>query len=1004
MIKAPLQSRRDLMTMLGSTTALALFSHAALAAATAESAVVDVPYTVADVAWPRLLGNHRVRIRVAQPERYIRLSLPWRRVDARPEQKALLLFDVRDSQVPNVTVITLTADEGQLVFEAKDSGDYFLYYLPQAELEGRHSDTGSAGSYRKPEERQEAAWLRKTVTMVPGSTSLLQLPEAQVMEFEARTALDSFYPMEVPATAAEQAALLKGQDQAVLLFPEDRDHPIKMTTKLPVRWVRRGPGGLISGVALRNEYFAFQIGVFGSRMVSVGTPIVLSFEDLIDADGERIVASAFTCVNTNGIDPSGNVFENRVEVAAGRVTPLWCGIRVPMHAKPGVYAGRLQVHAGSDILPLAVVLKVEKDFIRDGGSDQPAKLARLQWLNSTIGRDNTIPPPYIPLTVKDTTVLCLGRKVQFGDEGFPVSIKAADRELLQDAIALKVYLGGKAVAWKKSAIRLTTRAEDKVVFNAESEGHGITLRVRTIIEFDGGIGCDVSLMSDRTIWIEDIALEVPYRKDAVPFAVGMGLKGGRRPAAWSWRWTEQHSGWKEQGSSLDYFLWLGDVHAGLYCRLKGPLDNWRNEDKGEIRIVEEADRTLFRARTGSRNMRNGEELHFSFRLLATPVKPLTAEHWKERYAHVYQAPADLHDLGATVINLHQGTMPNLFINYPFLNLDLLVPYVSEAHVLGMKVKLYYTMRELTTRLPELWTFRSLGDEIYRHGGTQGQGDPQLDFWLQEHLHDPYIAGWITPTSTGEIDTSLRVHSNSRLANFYLEGLRWLLDSASIDGLYLDEIGYSREIMQRVRRVLQRRPGAMIDMHGNHDWWSCNCPIGYYMEHLPYIDRLWLGEAFDPESPPDFWLIEMSGLPFGLSSDLLENPNPWRGMLFGMTDRALYGGYNPTPIWRLLDTFGIATSTMIGWWEDQIPIRTNTSNVLATVYRNGVTALVAIASWSKRTELIVLSVDWKQLDIDEMNVMLTAPLLEGLQEARRFRIGETIAIPPGSGCLLLMTSS
>ena len=104
------------------------------------------------------------------------------------------------------------------------------------------------------------------------------------------------------------------------------------------------------------------------------------------------------------------------------------------------------------------------------------------------------------------------------------------------------------------------------------------------------------------------------------------------------------------------------------------------------------------------------------------------------------------------------------------------------------------------------------------------------------------------TPTGDIDTSLRIYSDSRLANFYLEGLKWLLDNVPIDGLYLDEIGYSRETMQRVRRVLQHRPSAMIDMHGNREWWSCNCPIGYYMEHLPYLDRLWLGEAFNPDSP------------------------------------------------------------------------------------------------------------------------------------------------------------
>lgn len=59
---------------------------------------------------------------------------------------------------------------------------------------------------------------------------------------------------------------------------------------------------------------------------------------------------------------------------------------------------------------------------------------------------------------------------------------------------------------------------------------------------------------------------------------------------------------------------------------------------------------------------------------------------------------------------------------------------------------------------------------------------------------------------------------------------------------------------------------------------------------------------------------MSGIPFGLSSDLLEKPNPWRGMLFGMTNRALYSGPLPTPIWKQWDTFGIEDAAMIGWWN------------------------------------------------------------------------------------------
>ena len=71
------------------------------------------------------------------------------------------------------------------------------------------------------------------------------------------------------------------------------------------------------------------------------------------------------------------------------------------------------------------------------------------------------------------------------------------------------------------------------------------------------------------------------------------------------------------------------------------------------------------------------------------------------------------------------------------------------------------------------------------------------------------------------------------------------------------------------------------------------------------------------------LVELSGLPFGLFSDMLggdctsastcvssSGPNPHRGMIFGMTSRFNEPGYQGV-IWRLWDEFNIRNSTMIG---------------------------------------------------------------------------------------------
>jgi hypothetical protein len=522
------------------------------------------------------------------------------------------------------------------------------------------------------------------------------------------------------------------------------------------------------------------------------------------------------------------------------------------------------------------------------------------------------------------------------------------------------------------------------------------------MEFDGGIGFDVTLRAQRDTAVSDVALEIPYRKDAAPYAAGMGLNGGRRPAEWQWKWTDQPPRWREQGSNLEYFLWMGSVHAGLYCRLKSPQEGWRNNGAGGVRIVESGERVMFRTFAGKRSFRRGEEVKFSFRLLPTPVKPIDPKQWDMRYAHTYRPVEELKAAGASVVNIHHDLLPNLYINYPFLNLDVLTPYIAEAHEAGLKAKIYYTVRELTTHLPELWAFRSLDSEIYKTAGTQGHGKPELDHWLQEHLQSDYLPAWITRTPAGDIDAAIRVYFDSRLDNFYLEGLSWLLRNVPIDGIYLDEIGYPREIMQRVRRVLEQRSGATIDLHGNRIWWSCNSPVGYYMEHFPYVDRLWFGEAFDPNSPPDFWLVEMSGLPFGLHSDMLEHPNPWRGMLFGMTSRSGYpGAVEPGPIWKVWDSFGIRDAAMLGWWEEDTPVRTGSQEVLATVYRKPGSSLIALASWARERAAVSLQIDWGKLGIDPARATLTAPAIAGFQSGRTFEAGEPIPVEPGKGWLILV---
>ena len=235
-------------------------------------------------------------------------------------------------------------------------------------------------------------------------------------------------------------------------------------------------------------------------------------------------------------------------------------------ASPGPYEGRILLRAaGYPETPLAINLKVDSDFIRDGGVDEMQRLARLKWLDSSLGIEDKITAPYVPLKVSGSTVTCLGRRVRFGGNGFPDSIQAGTNELLNRPVALDVYRETAPLAWKDQGSRIVSASPSKVVWESSSATEGFDLRVRATMEFDGDIAFDVKLVSRRDTDVSDIALEIPFLKNRVPYVAGMGLNGGKRPEHWQWHWTEQPQRWKDQWSNLKYFVWLGGLDAGCFA-------------------------------------------------------------------------------------------------------------------------------------------------------------------------------------------------------------------------------------------------------------------------------------------------------------------------------------------------------------------------------------------------------------------------------------------------------
>ena len=174
-----------------------------------------------------------------------------------------------------------------------------------------------------------------------------------------------------------------------------------------------------------------------------------------------------------------------------------------------------------------------------------------------------------------------------------------------------------------------------------------------------------------------------------------------------------------------------------------------------------------------------------------------------------------------------------------------------------------------------------------------------------------------------------------------------------------------------------------------------------MEHFPFVTRLWFGEYFEYENQPDYWMTEVSGIPFGLTGEMLEGGGrPYHGLIYGMTTR-VYHNYNPGNLWDLFEDFNISESRMIGYWVDYSPIKVNNNNIKCTIFQKNDEILISIASWSENDELIDLSIDWDKIQFDKSKSRLISPDIKFLQELRNYDIDTKIKINSNEGLVLIL---
>jgi Glycoside hydrolase 123, N-terminal domain len=866
------------------------------------------------------------------------------------------------------------------------------------------------------------------------------------------------------ASEPEIKTFLSAHPSLFHVFGENRLHPVNRDDKICQHWIAEQSKNYLQfiGNPKPGEFYIFQMVIYTPQ--NDLSKIILEFQELKKGESTTnakllsIPPDNITCFSLGGTNSFGKVFQKDISIQSGKVKPLIIGVQIPPTVQ-GNYCGKISINAeytstenSTEETQMNKKMNFKIDFnlsliisgkvIKDSGIHDPWRQARLKWLNSTIGRNNTIPKPFIALNHNQRNITLLGKLVTLNESGLPASIKSyyntgntkildkSINNLINRPIQFQIKTQSEYKSFKMGELKFTNSSDDQVHWHLKGKIEQLELEIFGEIHFDGYMDFSLQLKSNKSqnYTIEDVRFQIPFNGILVKYMTGLGYRKGKRPSKYTWQWDKE----KSQDS-----IWIGAVNNGLKIRFKDdnyirqlvniyysyqPLNlpiGWDNSGLGKVCIneVEEGNTFLLEASSGQINLEQGKVIHFNFDISLTPSKPLDLEsHWKYRYDHrgSNTPPEEFLSAGGNVFNIHHANSYNPYINYPYNDesFTTLTDFVELSHKNQKLVKVYYTTREITNHMPEFFALFNLDGEIIFPGPGNdcktviNRMGPHP--WLKKYLRKNFIPAWVAKINemNDRLDLAVITTPETRWDNFFLEGLQYLITEGNIDGIYIDDTALGRESLLRARRILDA--DGKIRLIDLHSWDHFNKLAHYgdstilYMEIYPYIDKIWFGEGFDYNENPDFWLTEIAGIPFGLMSEMLQNGgNPWRGMVYGMTNRLGWSS-DPRKFWKFFDEFSIEKTEFFGYWDEQCPIRIDNDSVRATLYKGEHYSIIAIGNWSKIAIKVSLLIDFTALDIQPQKAVLFSPAIKGIQPAAQFSINHQIKIGGSRGWLLILT--
>lgn len=767
------------------------------------------------------------------------------------------------------------------------------------------------------------------------------------------------------------------------LYLFDREEKIIHFDDLTILDGKREIENEVQEIMSENEVFVFQIAV------------VADCDDVIECinyDGSVKIS----CINTDVVDKYGKSKNQKVVLKKNIIQPLFFTAKADKTGKREEKC-KITIKTETEYRSFDIVFNVISSDVKNNGYDDLWRLSRLDWLNSRLCQDESIVKPYISPSIKNDVLSVLGREIELDNSGLPKQIYSKFDEAIQICDTAQKKLLSKSTEFLIDKETLNAVETKHSLFNnrieseTNCENDRFSSVISSILRYDGVMEYSVKITPKTDFVADNTCLKFYISNDCTSLMHGLGHRASKAENL-SFKWDNQ----KQQDC-----IYIGCVNCGMRLKLKAenytrplvnifyknlplttPDETWDNNAKGGINVRVNEDFTEISAFTGEFCFKANETRKFDFELHITPIKPIDYKKaFSTRYLHNNKLKNEIKDIdeaskkGLNYVIFHQGNSLMPYINYPFFETERLKNAVRYAAKKNIGIKLYYTEREHSNHMAETFVYKALGDEIIlRKQGVSHSWQKEKPQWLVDNFGEDIIPGWFVKYKHGkyknEHDISFIVRPDTRLDNYYIEGLNWLVDNIGIKGIYIDDTSLDRTTLERAKKVLQKNDG-LIDMHmWNHEEiraGDVSC-MNLYTEILPFLDSVWLGEGFFYKKySPEYMLAEVSGIPYGLTGQMLEGGGDlYLGMLYGMNNRYGWGHKNATDMYKVWDDFGIDQSDMLGYWHSKNPVKTTNKNVLSTVYKKENEALLCLYNFSDKKESFHIEINDELLGFKTAN--------------------------------------